>query len=134
MLTKACFSKHTAILRTALRFFLMQMPKITSWCANGNKATENDEDDSLDHDPDAHELDPGRSSAKLKQKLKIVKKTSKRERILKRNMNAIKRKYNNKNGLGGNNNGNEYNDYEDSELAKQHVDPIRLLRDPQQFV
>lgn len=89
----------------------------------------------MDHDHDGTELDPGRSISKLKQKLKIVKKTSKRERILKRNMNAIKKKYNNKNGIGINGGGGgEYNDYEDSELAKQHVDPIRLLRDPQQFV
>lgn len=113
----------------------MQMPKIASWGANGNRTNENDdkeEEDNMDQDHDANQLDPGRSISKLKQKLKIVKKTSKRERILKRNMNAIKKKYNHKNGFEGDR--TDHNDYEDIELAKQHVDPIRLLRDPQQFV
>ncbi|CCW65707.1 unnamed protein product [Phytomonas sp. EM1] len=107
VMTKACFSRHTPILRTALRFFLMQMPKGLS------------ADD--DNDNDAEVQDPGRSISKLKQKLKIVKKTAKRDRVLKRTMKNIKRKYD--------------KDERDEELqAKQHVDPIRLLRDPQQFV
>jgi protein SDA1 len=107
VLTKVCFSRHTAILRTALRFFLLQMPKITSV---------DDEDD----DEEA-EQDPGRTISKMKQKLKIVKKTSKRERVLKRSMREVKRKYNRQ-------------EKEEELFAKQHVDPIRLLRDPQQFV
>lgn len=105
VMTKACFSKHTAIIRMALRFFLLQLPKLSSM---------NDESDD-------DEKDPGRSISKMKQKLKIVKKTSKRDRILRRNVREVKRKYN-----------KEENEAE--AIAKQHVDPIRLLRDPQQFV
>lgn len=108
VLTKACFSKHTAILRTALRFFLLQMPKISSI------------DDDADGD-DEEDPDPGRTISKLKQKLKIVKKTAKRERILKRSVRGAKRDYNKK-------------EKEEELMAKQHVDPIRLLRDPHQFV
>ncbi|KAG5508603.1 hypothetical protein GH5_06855 [Leishmania sp. Ghana 2012 LV757] len=107
VLTTACFSKHTPILRTALRFFLLQMPKI---------ASVNDEDDE-----DAEEQDPGRTISKLKQKLKIVKKTSKRERVLKRSVRGAKRKY-------------DRQEREEELFAKQHVDPIRILRDPQQLV
>ncbi|KAH9599394.1 putative domain NUC130/133 [Trypanosoma melophagium] len=106
VLTQACFSRHTPILRTALRFFLLQMPKIAS-LDDGNG--------------DEEETDPGRSISRMKQKLKIVKKTSKRQRILKRDMNAVKRKYNKE-------------EKEEELFAKQHVDPVRLLRDPQQFV
>ncbi|GET87694.1 hypothetical protein, conserved [Leishmania tarentolae] len=107
VLTKACFSKHTPILRTALRFFLLQMPRITSV----------DDEDA----EDAEEQDPGRTISKLKQKIKIVKKTSKRERVLKRSVRGAKRKY-------------DRQEKEEALFAKQHVDPIRLLRDPQQFV
>ncbi|KAG5508267.1 hypothetical protein JKF63_05523 [Porcisia hertigi] len=107
VLTKACFSKHTPILRTALRFFLLQMPKITSL----------DDEDA----EDAEEQDPGRTISKLKQKMKIVKKTSKRERVLKRSVRGARRKY-------------DQQEREEELFAKQHVDPIRLLRDPQQFV
>ncbi|CBH11236.1 hypothetical protein, conserved [Trypanosoma brucei gambiense DAL972] len=106
VLTQACFSRHTAIIRTALRFFLLQMPKITSM----DSKNEDDDDD-----------DPGRAISKMKQKLKIKKKTGKRERILKREVGAVKRKYNKE-------------EKEEELLAKQHVDPIRLLRNPQQFV
>ncbi|KPA76291.1 hypothetical protein ABB37_08019 [Leptomonas pyrrhocoris] len=105
VLTRACFSRHTTILRTALRFFLLQMPKITS----------------VDDDDDEEEQDPGRTISKLKQKMKIVKKTGKRERVLKRGVREAKRKYNRQ-------------EREEELYAKQHVDPIRLLRDPQQFV
>lgn len=111
VLTRACFSKHVPILRTALRFFLMQMPKIASM----------ENHDGHDSGGDDDEIDPGRSISKLKQKLKIVKKTAKRERVLERNMRSIKRKYNQA-------------QKEEDAMAKQHVDPIRLLRDPQQFV
>ncbi|CCW69675.1 unnamed protein product [Phytomonas sp. Hart1] len=107
VMTKACFSRHTTILRTALRFFLMQMPK-------GLSAD-------YDNDSDEETQDPGRSISKLKQKLKIVKKTAKRDRVLKRTMKGIKRKY-------------DKEEREEELHAKQHVDPIRLLRDPQQFV
>nr|CCM14381.1 hypothetical protein, conserved [Leishmania guyanensis] len=107
VLTKACFSKHTPILRTALRFFLLQMPRITSMNDEGGE--------------DAEEQDPGRTISKLKQKVKIVKKTSKRERVLKRSVREVKRKY-------------DRQEREEELFAKQHVDPIRLLRDPQQFV
>lgn len=107
VMTKACFSKHTPILRMALRFFLLQMPKISSL-----------DDEKLDEDDDA---DPGRAISKMKQKLKIVKKTAYRDRVLKRNVKEAKRKYNKQ-------------EREEEEFAKQHVDPIRLLRDPQQFV
>ncbi|CAJ1007282.1 putative NUC130/3NT domain/SDA1 [Leishmania naiffi] len=107
VLTKACFSKHTPILRTALRFFLLQMPRITSMNDEGGE--------------DAEEQDPGRTISKLKQKVKIVKKTSKRERVLKRSVRGVKRKY-------------DRQEREEELFAKQHVDPIRLLRDPQQFV
>ncbi|CBZ25497.1 conserved hypothetical protein [Leishmania mexicana MHOM/GT/2001/U1103] len=106
VLTKACFSKHTPILRTALRFFLLQMPRITSV---------DDEDGE-----DGEEQDPGRTISKLRQKIKIVKKTSKRERVLKRSVRGAKRKYNRQ-------------EKEEALFAKQHVDPVRLLRDPQQF-
>lgn len=105
VMTRACFSKHTSIIRMALRFFLLQMPKLTSM------HEESDEDDQ----------DPGRYISKLKQKLKIVKKTSKRDRVLKRNVRDFKRKYNKE-------------EQEAEYFAKQHADPIRLLRDPQQFV
>ncbi|CAD2221604.1 NUC130/3NT domain/SDA1, putative [Angomonas deanei] len=105
VLTQACFSKHTPILRTALRFFLLQMPKISS----------------IDDTVDTEEVDPGRDISKMKQKLKIVKKTSKRERILQRNMKSVRRKYNKE-------------EKEEEAFAKQHVDPIRLLRDPNGFV
>lgn len=105
VMTTACFSRHTAIIRMALRFFLLQMPKLSS----------------MREDSDDEDMDPGRSISKLKQKLKIVKKTSKRDRILKRNVREIKRKYNKE-------------EKEEEEFAKQHVDPIRLLRHPQQFV
>ncbi|KAG8342360.1 NUC 3NT domain [Trypanosoma vivax] len=108
VLTRACFSRHTAIIRTALRFFLLQMPKVLSM--EENKA-ENDEE----------EVDPGRAISKMKQKLKIKKKTGKRERILKREVDTLKRKYNKE-------------EKEEELVAKQHVDPVRLLRDPQQFV
>ncbi|CCD15981.1 unnamed protein product [Trypanosoma congolense IL3000] len=107
VLTQACFSRHTAIIRTALRFFLLQMPKISSM------------DDSKGEDDE--EIDPGRAISKMKQKLKIKKKTGKRERILKREVTAVKRKY-------------DKEEKEEELIAKQHVDPIRLLRDPQQFV
>ncbi|KEG14813.1 protein SDA1, partial [Trypanosoma grayi] len=107
VLTQACFSRHTAILRTALRFFLLQMPKIASL-------------DDADDDA-GEEADPGRAISKMKQKLKIVKKTSKRQRILKREMKSVKRKY-------------DKEEKEEEMLAKQHVDPVRLLRNPQQFV
>ncbi|KPI89086.1 hypothetical protein ABL78_1822 [Leptomonas seymouri] len=106
VLTAACFSRHSSILRTALRFFLCQMPKISSVD---------------DEDGEEPEQDPGRAISKMKQKLKIVKKTSKRERVLKRGMRDVKRKYNRE-------------EREEELFAKQHVDPIRLLRDPQQFV
>ncbi|PBJ71448.1 hypothetical protein BCY84_16789 [Trypanosoma cruzi cruzi] len=106
VLTQACFTRHTPILRTALRFFLLQMPKITSL----------DDDDGEDE-----AVDPGREISRMKQKLKIVKKTSKRERILKREMNSIRQKYNKE-------------EKAEELLAKQHVDPIRLLRNPHQFV
>ncbi|CAG9572371.1 conserved hypothetical protein [Leishmania major strain Friedlin] len=107
VLTKACFSKHTPILRTALRFFLLQMPRITSV---------DDEDGE-----DGEEQDPGRTISKLQQKMKIVKKTSKRERVLKRSVRGAKRKY-------------DRQEKEEALFAKQHVDPVRLLRDPQQLV
>ncbi|CAJ1987931.1 SDA1 [Leishmania donovani] len=107
VLTKACFSKHTPILRTALRFFLLQMPRITSV---------DDEDGE-----GGEEQDPGRTISKLQQKMKIVKKTSKRERVLKRSVRGAKRKY-------------DRQEKEEALFAKQHVDPVRLLRDPQQFV
>ncbi|EPY23626.1 protein SDA1 [Strigomonas culicis] len=106
VMTKACFSRHTPILRTALRFFLLQMPKISSVD---------------DENGDADEGDPGRDISKMKQKLKIVKKTAKRSRILKRDMKAVKRKY-------------DKEETREELFAKQHVDPIRLLRDPQSFV
>lgn len=105
VMTQACFSRHTTIVRTALRFFLMQMPKISSVD---------------DEDGEGDEQDPGRSISKLKQKLKIVKKTTKRDRVLKRNMKDIKRKYS--------------KSEKEEEMMKQHVDPIRLLRDPHQLV
>lgn len=105
VMTKACFSKHTATMRMAFRFFLLQMPKLSS----------------MNDNSDDEEQDPGRSISKLKQKLKIVKKTSKRDRVLKRNVRDIKRKYNKE-------------EREAEAQMKQHVDPIRLLRDPQQFV
>ncbi|KAG5481593.1 hypothetical protein LSCM1_05617 [Leishmania martiniquensis] len=113
VLTKACFSKHTPILRTALRFFLLQMPRITS--------VDDGEEGGGDDAQGAQEQDPGRTISKLKQKLKIVKKTSKRERVLKRSVQSAKRKYNRQ-------------EREEEMFAKQHVDPIRFLRDPQQFV
>uniref|UniRef100_A0A146MFZ9 SDA1 N-terminal domain-containing protein n=1 Tax=Lygus hesperus TaxID=30085 RepID=A0A146MFZ9_LYGHE len=102
----------------------MQMPKISNGASGDGIGftNANDENDSDDEE----EIDPGRTISKIKQKLKIVKKTSKRERILHRTMNTIKRKYNRKHEQG----------HEDDEgvLAKQHVDPVRLLRNPQQFV
>lgn len=105
VMTKACFSKHTAIIRMALRFFLLQLPKLSS----------------MNEESDDEAEDPGRTISKMKQKLKIVKKTSKRDRILRRNVREVKRKYNKE-------------QHEAETVAKQHVDPIRLLRDPQQFV
>lgn len=105
VMTKACFSKHTAIIRMALRFFLLQLPKLS--------AMNDESDDEVE--------DPGRTISKMKQKLKIVKKTSKRDRILRRNVREVKRKYSKE-------------QQEAEVVAKQHVDPIRLLRDPQQFV
>lgn len=104
VLTTACFSKHTAILRTALRFLLMQMPKISS----------------IDDESDHEEVDPGRTISKMKQKLKIVKKTKYRERVLDRRMKSTLRKYN-----------KELK--QEEEIAKQHVDPIRMIRDPHTF-
>lgn len=104
VLTSCCFSRHTAIVRTALRFFLLQLPKVSSV------------DDSEEED----EKDAGRVISKLKQKLKVKKKTKKRSRILGREVKQEKRRY----------------DKEEQEaiyMSKQHVDPIRLLRDPQQF-
>lgn len=105
VLTRACFSKHTVILRTALRFFLMQMPKISSV---------DDDDD------DEEERDPGRKISKMKQKLKIVKKTKYRERVLDRKVKSAQKRYS-----------KELR--EEEAIAKQHVDPIRLLKDPHQF-
>eukprot|EP00331_Platyophrya_macrostoma_P024633 CAMPEP_0176436722 /NCGR_PEP_ID=MMETSP0127-20121128/18151_1 /TAXON_ID=938130 /ORGANISM="Platyophrya macrostoma, Strain WH" /LENGTH=887 /DNA_ID=CAMNT_0017820123 /DNA_START=41 /DNA_END=2704 /DNA_ORIENTATION=- len=104
VLTTACFSRHTAILRTALRFFLLQMPKIAA----------------MEEESDEDENDPGRVISKLKQKLKIVKKTKYRERVLDRRMKDSLRKYNKELKA-------------EEALAKAHVDPIRLLRDPHQF-
>lgn len=104
VLTKSCFSKHTSILRTSLRFFLMQMPKISS----------------IDDESDGEEIDPGRDISKMKQKLKIVKKTKYRERVLDRRVKEKLRKYN-----------KELK--EEEAIAKQYVDPVRMLRDPHQF-
>ena len=104
VLSQACFSHHTQILRTALRFFLMQMPKISS----------------VDDTDDEVEADPGREISKIKQKLKIVKKTKKRERVLDRNVKSARKRYDKEKKA-------------EDQLAKQCVDPIRLLRDPQQF-
>lgn len=104
VLTTSCFSKHTTILRTSLRFFLMQMPKISS----------------IDDSSDDEERDPGREISKMKQKLKIVKKTKYRERVLDRRVKASLRKYNKELKA-------------EEAVAKAYVDPVRLLRDPHQF-
>ena len=106
VLTSCCFSRHAPIIRTALRFFLMQMPKVTSV-----DDTDSDEEE---------EKDPGRDISKLKQKLKVKKKTKKRQSILDRAVKSKVRKY-------------DKEEKEEEAMAKAFVDPVRLLRDPQQF-
>eukprot|EP00656_Telonema_subtile_P002305 TRINITY_DN11013_c0_g3_i2.p1 TRINITY_DN11013_c0_g3~~TRINITY_DN11013_c0_g3_i2.p1 ORF type:complete len:386 (-),score=65.21 TRINITY_DN11013_c0_g3_i2:44-1201(-) len=104
VLPSCCFSRHTAIVRTSLRFFLLQLPKVSS----------------VDDSEDEEERDAGRIISKLKQKLKVKKKTKKRTRILGRDVKHHTRKY-------------DKEREEEIWMSKQHIDPVRLLRDPQQF-
>jgi protein SDA1 len=105
VISKACFSRHTLIIRMALHFFLMQMPKFSS------VGSDEDEED---------EIDPGRLISRLKHKLKHKAKTVKRERVLKDKVDKLKRRF-------------DKDRNEAIALEKQHVDPVRLLQDPQGF-
>jgi protein SDA1 len=106
VITKAVFSRHTLILRMALHFFLMQMPKFST------VGSDSDEDD---------KLDPGRIISKLKHKLKHKGKTVKRERVLKYKVEKQKKRF-------------DHDRNADLERDKQLPDPVRLLQDPLGFV
>ena len=108
VISSACFSKHSRIIRMALRFFLLQMPKMTAW---------HDDSDSEEEGPKG---DVGRSVSKMKQKLKVKAKTRKRERILERDVKKRMKRA-------------DPNSVRAEEEAKQYPDPLRLVRDPHLF-
>ena len=104
VIATACFSRHTLILRMALHFFMMQMPKFSS----------------VGSDSDSDEQDPGRIISRLKHKLKHTAKTGKRERVLKNKVDGLKKRF-------------DENWRADRDKERQLVDPVRLMQDPQGF-
>ena len=106
VIAQASFSRHTRIIRTALRFFLLQFPKITSV------------DDNSDEEQDDKVVTETMTRAMHKYKCKG--KTKKRDRVLKQFVKKSRKKL----------------DPETKErlaFEAQDIDPVRLLRDPQTF-
>lgn len=109
VMVQACFSRHTAVIRTALRFFLMQFPR---------RDDEDGEDPHEEAMPNDKALTEAMTRAVHKQKIKHS--TKKRTRVLKRVVKTTKNKL-------------DPDRKEKMAMQRQDIDPMRLLRDPQSF-